>query len=247
MTAEQPRLSPPGPERFTLHVAGPGDLDRLGRTMANCLASYGRGRTDGADRIVEVREAGRTRYAVHVRAGRILMFEAPGNRTPDRADVPVVRDLLAAAGLLDGTRASATRAREVAPAGAPAPPRQPRRRSRPAPPPRRDLSIQQLAADLLRPPRLGAPEWPEVAAALWAIGLLPRLPDPTEAVWEQVVLDLAGRVAVGDLDGLVRRPVPEPAERSRAADDLRARVDVRTLAGLRRERMTDVLAAPLVA
>ncbi len=239
---------PSATDELTLRVAGPADLPRLGADMANCLASYGRGRTADGDRIVEVRRAGRTVYAVHVRAGRVVTFEAAGNRPPDAADVPVVHDLLRRSGLLDRTQQESS-AREAARRPSPPRTRRPRtdRPDRTDPPPRRPpppppgVSVQQLAAELLAPPRLGGTEWPELAAALWATGALPRLPDPGEEVWEQVVRDLATRVALGDDSGL--RPVPAPSaeQRAAAARHLRSGPPPRTVAAQQRHRMADVL------
>lgn len=233
--------------RLTLHVAGPHDLPRLGREMANCLASYGRGRTQAGERIVEVRRDGRTAYAVHVRAGRVVTFEAAGNRPPPPEDVPVVHDLLQRAGLLEATRQAAASARRPAPRGARRRPAAPIRRQRPAPrvqaPP--GVSVQQLAAQLLAGGGLGGVEWPELAVALWATGSLPRPPDPDEVAWEQVVRDLAERVALGADAELPTRPPPSPEERDEVRRGLLANSSPRTIAGQQRRRMAEVLAEPI--
>ena len=242
-----------GAEGFTLHVARTqADLRRLGTEMDNCLASYGRGRTGGANRIIEVREHAQTRYAVHVRDGRIVMFEGAHNRPPDPADVPLVHDLLARAGYLAPPRppppapihrrtAPRTRTRTATRAAPARVQRRPRR-----PPPPEGLSVQALAGDLLRPPTVGGTEWPELAAALWATGRLPRLVDPAEATFERVVLDLAARVATGDDDALPQHPPPSPRERDAARRRL---VDGDphpcTREGWQRHRMAAVLASDL--
>ncbi len=237
-------------ERFTLHVvSSAGALTRIAQTMGNCLATYGRGRLTGRDRIVEVREGGATRYAVHVRDGRIVMFEAAGNRPPAREDVPIVRDLLERAGHLAATRsaAPARRARTTAPRGG-----TPRRvgapgRATPQPRPARPtepagVSVQRLAAELLRPSRPGGPEWPELAAALWATGWLRELPDPTQAVWERIVLDLAEAFATGEVTDLSRVDPPTPAERSAARARLTAGPRPDSREAWQRHRMAGVLA-----
>ena len=239
-------MADPRTDELTLRVAEPGDLPRLGRDMSNCLASYGRGRTDAGDRIVEVRRGGQTLYAVHVRAGRVVMFEAAGNRPPPREDVPLVHELLRRHGLLEATanEAARTSPRVRRPRPQPVPPRPRQPRLRPPPPPP-GVSVQQLAAALLSPPSLGAPEWPELAAALWATGRLPRLPDPSEAAWEQVILDLAERLAVGDDARLPRGPEPTPEDRAMACRRLSAPPPPRTVVAHRRHRMAEILAGPV--
>jgi hypothetical protein len=249
----QPR--PPGLAGFTLHrVTDVVRLRQLGRTMANCLATYG-DRLEGRHRIVEVRAGGRTRYVVHVRAGRIVAFEAAGNRPPDPDDVPVVRALLRREGHLDATRAPAP---ARAPLPAPQPPASPGARQptlvagpvrRRAPRPRAaaaGLSVQQLATDLLDPRAADPPSWTELAAALWAAGLLPRLPDPTQDAFERVVRDLARRVATGDDRSLPRVRPPTEAERTAARRRLLEGLDHVTEASWQRRRMADVLAVPLL-
>jgi hypothetical protein len=252
----QPR--PLGRSGLTLHrVTDIARLRQLGRTMANCLATYG-DRLEGRDRIVEVRAGGRTRYVVHVRAGRIVTFEAAGNRPPDPDDVPVVRVLLRREGHLDATRAPAP-VRAALPTPQPPPPpeaRQPtlaagparRRAPRPRPAAERPagLSVQQLATDLLDPQAADPPSWPEVAAALWAAGFLPRLPDPTQGAFERVVRDLARRVATGHDRTLPRGPAPPEGERTAARQRLLEGLDHLTEASWQRRRMADVLAVPLV-
>lgn len=241
--------------RFTLHIANRDDVARLGRNMGNCLAGYGRGRTTGAHRIVEVLEDGRTKYAVHVHAGRIAMFEAANNCPPHRRDIPIVRRLLEQAGVLDATRAAAE-AMQREPVGQPAQRRQPvRRRARTQPrptarrprrpPPLPGISVQELAAELLRPPRFGAPEWPELAAALWASGILPVLPDPERSTFEQVTRDLAERIATGQDDGLPRRAPRSEPERRDAAETLRRERHPTTWSGWQRHRMAEVLLTEL--
>jgi hypothetical protein len=264
--------SPAVPAAFTLHpVTDVARLRQLGRTMANCLASYG-DRLDGRHRIVEVREAGRTRYVVHVRGGRIVTFEAARNQAPDPDHVPVVRALLRRDGHLDATR-TATAARTVASAERqPAPasrrtsaatrePRQPTLLAAPArsgaPRPRAPrprptavrpagLSVQQLATDLLDPHADDPPSWAEVAAALWVAGFLPHLPDPSQGAFERVVRDLARRVATGEDRTLPRGDVRTDAERTAARQRLLAALDHVTEASWQRRRMADVLAAPLL-
>jgi hypothetical protein len=302
-------VSPPtGGERaapFTLHaVTEPARLRELGRTMHNCLASYG-DRLRGEHRIVEVRQAGTVRYAIHVERGRIVTFEAPGNQRPDPADVPVVRRLLEDGGHLaatiraerdargtrpapvpqgqlafpavdarPGRRASARRASDADPAGRTIPqggssdpgarpvasvrqtvaagPRE-ARTVRPARVARTarsgagvevpGVSLQELATEYLGPTTLQSPDWTEVAAAMWAGGLLPRLPSPTQTAFERVVRDLASRVAIGEDRELPRRPPPTPEERIRAHHRLLegGPADV----GWQRRRMAAVLQFPV--
>lgn len=231
--------------RFTLQIADRDDVVRLGRDMGNCLAGYGRGRITGPHRIVEVLEDGRTKYAVHVHAGRIAMFEAANNLPPDRRDIPAVRKLLERAGILESTRAAAE-ARQREP-GQRRARRQPRPRAprgrRPPPPP--GISVQELAAELLRPARLGGPEWPELAAALWATGVLPVLLDPERSAFEQVTRDLAERIATGQDDGLLGGAPRSEAERRAAAEELRRDRHPTTWAGWQRHRMAEVLLAEL--
>jgi hypothetical protein len=209
-------------EPFTVHVATERDLSRLGRQLDNCLATYGRGLTTGDDRIVEVREHGRPRYAIHVQRGRIVMFEASGNRPPPPRDVPVVRDLLRREGLLPPARPRVQR-----PAPTPEPPPDP---------------LQELAAELLRPAGAGRVEWPEFAAVLWLHGYLPRLPEPEDDTYEQVVHDLATRIAVGNRRGLRRTHPPSPERIAETADRLSVRFPT-TPGQLRRDAMAQILRA----
>lgn len=208
-------------DRFTVHVATERDLPRLGRQLDNCLATYGRGLTTGDHRIVEVREHGRPRYAIHVQRGRIVMFEAAGNRRPPAADVPVVRDLLRREGLLPPVR---PRVHSPAPTPDPDPPADP---------------LQELATELLRPGGASV-EWPEFAAVLWLHGYLPRLPEPDDDTFEQVVRDLAARLAVGDRGGLRRTYPPSPNRIAEAAGRLAVRHPT-TTAQLRRDAMAQIL------
>lgn len=316
---------------FSLHVVSTGArLRELGRTMHNCLATYG-DRLDGAHRIVEVRQGRKVRYAVHIEQGRIVTFEAPGNRPPEPADVPVVRELLERGGYLTATlvadrpagrtppapdgqltlvpaapvapagRAGGPVGAPAGPAGAPvgvppvgpgrpgagpdaAPPvglGRPRARpdaapsvgaSRPRARPAGDpgvehgrpggpatsvrrtvpsepavhpvgVSLQRLATELLGPPSLQAPDWSEVAAALWAAGLLPRLPSPTQTTFERIVRDLAAKVAVGQDAGLPR--VTPPTAEQRAGARRRLLADDGPGEGWQRRRMAAVLEYPL--
>lgn len=254
MTADAPNLPVTADDlpAFTLHVAGEADLLRLGRSMGNCLASYGRGRIRAGDRIVEVRQGDETRYAVHIRYGRIVMFEGAGNRPPASVDVPVVQDLLERSGLLHATRRESERSGRTSPTrgtprrratGDDGEPGQPRPR-RPAPRP--GISVQALAADLLRPPTPGRTEWPELAAALWASGWLAVLPDPTQTVYEQIVRDLAVRIATGDDRDLPQGQVPSPDRVRAVRDGLLAGRSPTHHASWQRERMAEVLSTPLL-
>lgn len=237
---------------YTVHVVRDrAELARLAARMGNCLATYGPHRLGGRDRIVEIREAGETRFALHLRDGRIEMFEAPRNQRPPAAAVPVVRDLLEGAGLLRPLPPAPPV--PPPPAVEPARPRaRPRVTPRPAPSrapvsPPAPLSVQELATDLLRAPAPGRTEWPELAAALWAVGLLPRLPDPEQTAYERVILDLAERIAVGDDARLPRVPVPSPVARDTARRRLVEGPPPRTSEGWQRHRMADVLALTLRA
>jgi hypothetical protein len=284
---------PPNAAPFTLHaVADETRLRELGRTMHNCLGSYG-DRLRGKHRIVEVRQAGTVRYAIHIERGRIVTFEAPGNRRPDPADVPVIRRLLEAGGYLTATiwgvsdhgggrsapvppgqlafpaadarparRTAGRSGADTAPAdlaGRPATSvrrvvstergaRTPRTgRTARAPARARErvpgVSLQQLATEYLGPAALQSPDWTEVAAAMWASGLLPRLPSPSQTAFERVVRDLAGRVAIGEDRELPRRTPPTPEERTRAHRRLLEgeTADV----GWQRRRMAAVLEFPV--
>jgi hypothetical protein len=225
---------------LTLHVVETAaEVRRLGDRMHNCLAGYAR-QLRGAHRIVEVRRDGRTAYAVHVERGRIVTFEAAGNRRPDPADVPEVRRLLEASGVLAAT---ATVERRSAPRPVLPPLPVP---ARPTPPPSAPgISVQQLATELLGPASLQGPDWTEVAAALWVVGLLPRLPSPDQVRYERVVLDLAGRVAIGDDAGLPRRPAPSAAARQAARQALLVRATPDEPQAWRLRRMAAVLEVPL--
>jgi hypothetical protein len=220
------------PPRFTLHVADRADLPRLGRTLNNSRATYGRRRTGGRDRIVEVRDRGRTRYAVHVHDGRVVMFEAADNRPPDARDVPVVRRLLEDAGVLAATRTPAGISVQQLAAELPAATRPPA-----------GISVQQLAAELLAPQVLGGVEWPEVAAALWRTGWLPRLPDPTETVYAQIVRDLAQRVTTGAPAS--PRAAPTDTEFTAARQRLLAAGRDHNWAAWQRQRMAELLGGAL--
>jgi hypothetical protein len=253
---------------FTLHpVTTVARLRQLGRTMHNCLATYG-DRLGGEHRIVEVHQGRTVRYAVHIEAGRIETFEAPGNRPPDPRDVAVVRRLLEQEGHLAATVAWG-RAAPARPAAPPVPEgqldllaptreaeRPPRRREqprerqqRPRPTSRSALprppgvSVQSLATELLGPEALRSPHWSEVAAALWSAGLLPRLPAPTETTFVRVVHDLAARVAIGEDAGLPRRSPATREERETARRRLLA-VDAAG-EGWQRRRMAAVLEHPV--
>jgi hypothetical protein len=225
---------------LTLHVVGTAaEARRLGERMRNCLASYG-GQLTGADRVVEVRRQGRTLYAVHVSRGRIVTFEAAGNRAPAPADVPVVRRLLEERGHLAATATYVplgprSERRAV-------PPRRPARPRSAAP---AGLSVQQLATELLGPASLQSPDWTEVAAALWAVGLLPRLPSPDQVRFERIVRDLAGKVAVGGDGDLPRRPEPTAASRQATRQALLDRATPDEPQAWRLRRMAAVLEAPL--
>ena len=248
---------------FTLHrVRDVGHLERLARTMANCLASYHH-RLDGRHRIVEVRQGGSTRYAVHVTDGRIETFEAAGNRRPDPADVPMVRKMLVEAGHLAATRRPPSSPHRPGPTSGQAqldlgrPPRAANPSTAPASPRTRTpahraasvptLSLQQLATDLLDPHAIDPPSWSEVAAALWMAGILPALPDPTEAIYERVVLDLAARLVVGGppAPGAAAPTPPNRGTRVRARDQLLASLDHVTEVSWQRRRMADILATAL--
>jgi hypothetical protein len=246
---------------LTLHVVGTAaEARRLGERMHNCLASYG-GQLTGADRVVEVRRAGRTLYAVHVSRGRIVTFEAAGNRSPAQGDVPVVRRLLEEGGYLTATATDVPPApsERHAPGGRapvgraqlPLGPRSegrtvpPRRPPRPRPASPVGLSVQQLATELLGPASLQSPDWTEVAAALWAVGTLPRLPSPDQVRFERVVRDLAAKVAVGDDAGSSRRPAPSAASRQATRQALLDRAAPDEPQAWRLRRMAAVLEVPL--
>jgi hypothetical protein len=261
-------VTPTSAAPLTLHeVATAAEVRRLGDRMHNCLGGYG-GKLGGVHRIVEVRRGGRTVYAVHVERGRIVTFEAPGNRRPDPADVPVVRRLLERSGLLAATATYVSpsqragtepldgqgTARTTDPPGQPRLPLEPRsqRRAvpprrhvpdRPAPPP--GVSLQQLATEYLGPATLQSPDWTEVAAVLWAVGLLPRLPDPEQASFARVVRDLAGRVAIGEDATLGRRPAPSAEEQRAARRALLDRATPDEPNAWRLRRMAAVLEVPL--
>jgi hypothetical protein len=292
--ADRGKDATPGP--FTLHqVTDKHRLATLGRHMSNCLASYD-GKLRGRHRIVEVRQDDRTRYAVYIKDGRIEMFEAPCNRRPDPADVPVVRALLEREGHLAATLEPTRPGRRyasVTPAGAegadegqlrmvtvdPTPARaapaagaagrtgvagparaaRPRLRTQrphgaqpPAEPPGAQpaaeppgISVQGLATALLDPAASDPPSWQEVAAALWATGVLPQLPDPAASTYGCVVKDLARRIAVGEVAGLPRREPPTAAARQAARRELLAHLDHVTEVSWQRRRMANVLAAEL--
>jgi hypothetical protein len=280
-----PEPAPVGEVPFTLRpVTTVARLRQLGRTMHNCLASYG-DRLGGDHRIVEVRQGRTVRYAVHIEAGRIVTFEAPGNRPPEPRDVPVVRRLLEREGHLAATlawgsdgrpgptappvpagqltlptptsvrdpgsaradRSPAARAGSSTATGArvttPARPPARRRPAAPTPAPPPGVSLQQLATEHLEPATLQGPDWTEVAAALWAAGLLPRLPSPTETTFVRIVRDLAARVAIGDDAGLPRRTPPTRQDRETARRHLLD--EVADGEGWQRRRMAAVLERPL--
>jgi hypothetical protein len=227
---------------LTLHVVETAEeVRRLGDRMHNCLGGYAR-MLRGAHRIVEVRRGGRTVYAVHVERGRIVTFEAPGNRRPDPADVPEVRRLLEASGVLAVT---ATAERRSAPRPTLPPLPAPERPTPPPPPP--GISVQQLAAEFLGPASLQGPDWTEVAAALWAVGLLPRLPGPEHPSFARVVRDLASRVATGDDAGLPRGAAPSATSRQATRRALLDRATPDEPQAWRLRRMAAVLEVPLRA
>lgn len=202
--------------RFTAHRArSVHDLRRIAHVLGNCIDTYVPELQRG-EPLVEIRQDGQTRYAVHLRDGRICEFKGHRNRAPDPDDVPAVQELLRAAGLLQPDR-------EVA---------------------RRDpgARLQDLATDLLGPPRLGRVDWTEVAAAMWCLGHLPRLPDPDDSTWEQVIRDLAARAATGDPLPRVGPP-PSTTDRARRAAELRAAVEPRRHTGWQRQVMAAMLSS----
>jgi hypothetical protein len=147
----------------------------------------------------------------------------------------------------EATRTTGTRAARTTGTGVARPPRpQRRRRPRPAPPTEPPgISVQGLATALLDPAASDPPSWQELAAALWATGVLPQLPDPAASTYACVVRDLARRIAVGDTAGLPRRVPPTPAARQMARRDLLAHLDHVTEVSWQRRRMANVLAAEL--
>jgi hypothetical protein len=251
---------------LTLHaVTDVPRLRQLATRMDNCLAGYG-DRLSGRHRIVEVRQAGRTRYAIHIASGRIVTFEAAGNRRPDPADVPVVRALLEREGHLASTRVPDRPAhhdprqlRLPSPGGAPAPearrtadrrrpprPPHPSVPGPPAPPPApAGISLQQLATEFLAPPTLRSPDWTEVATALWASGWLPRLPDPANTAAERPVRDLATRIATGDEGAIPRVAPPTSGQREAVRRRLLEPPAGAHDPGWRRRRMAAVLTVPI--
>jgi hypothetical protein len=84
------------------------------------------------------------------------------------------------------------------------------------------ISVQGLATALLDPAASDPPSWQELAAALWATGVLPQLPDPAASTYACVVRDLARRIAVGEVAGLPRREPPSAAARQAARRELLA-------------------------
>jgi hypothetical protein len=252
---------------FTLHpVATAAEARRLGQAMDNCLGSYA-DRLTGIHRIVEVRRDGRTVYAVHVERGRVVTFEAKGNRPPRTEDVPVVRGLLAREGYLAATVPVSTLEEPPAAVEDDGPPgvmprpgqlelgprsevrtagvRQHRtaRRRHPAPPP--GISVQELATEHLGAPTLQGPDWSEVAAALWGVGLLSRLPGPEQTAFVRIVRDLAARVAVGGDAGLPRRDPPSAEQRRAARAALLERATPAEPHAWQLRRMAAVLEVPL--
>jgi hypothetical protein len=250
-------------------------LTTLGRHMANCLASYDRKlrgrhrivevRQDDRSRYavyikdgrIEMFEAAHNRgpdpadvpvvralleEEGHLaatleppRSGRVYASAPPAGDGPAR-DGPAGDGQM---NLLVPTRGARTAA---------APPPRPQRRRRPrtpapsAPP---GISVQGLATALLDPAASDPPSWQELAAALWATGVLPQLPDPAAGTYACVVRDLARRIAVGEVAGLPRREPPSAAARQAARRELLAHLDHVTEVSWQRRRMANVLAAEL--
>jgi hypothetical protein len=128
----------------------------------------------------------------------------------------------------------------------PARPARPRPQPQPRPPAEPPgISVQGLATALLDPAADDTPSWQELAAALWATGVLPQLPDPAASTYACVVRDLARRIAVGDTAALPRRVPPTAAARQAARRDLLAHLDHVTEVSWQRRRMANVLAADL--
>lgn len=228
-----PAPAPAVPDALRLvRVTTEARVTQLGAEMGNCLATYGRGRLRGRDRLYEVHRGNQLLYAVHVRDGRIVQFEAARNRRPDEADIPVVRRLLETERALEATRSAAasaaassarrtTRARADRQAGRPQRARRQTRPQRPRQTRQDHLSIQGLAAAYLGRDR-DRPDWTEVATALWLGGLLPNLPAPEDVTWERIVRDLAAAVVTGTVPDAARRPPPGQQDREAAAQRLRA-------------------------
>lgn len=105
--------------------------------------------------------------------------------------------------------------------------------------------MQALAAELLQPPRLGGSEWPELAAALWAVGILPTLPDPQRSGFVQITRDLAERIATGEDDQLPRSAPRSQHERETAAEELRSERHPTTWPGWQRHRMAEIIVSEL--
>jgi hypothetical protein len=129
---------------------------------------------------------------------------------------------------------------------APARPERPQPQPQPRPPAEPPgISVQGLATALLDPAADDPPSWQELAAALWATGVLPQLPDPAASTYACVVRDLARRIAVGDTAALPRRVPPTATARQAARRDLLAHLDHVTEVSWQRRRMANVLAADL--
>lgn len=239
---------------LTLHlVTETARLLELGRTMRNCLDTY-TNRLHGEHRIVEFRRDGAVVYAAHLQRRRIITLEAPGNRRPPAREVPTLRRMLHAEGLLGG--------RPPGPVATPlAAARQGRggtallRREDLA---RTPVSIQSLAAriveeETVRPTRPDSfhrdayeddtISWCELATALWSVGALPQLPDPTRPATRRIMLDVAAELAAGGRPATASPP--DATTRRNAHDRLRERAAAHGPGWWPCLVMADVLARPI--
>lgn len=216
-TPPRPATRPTSRQRFTAHRASsPADLRGISERLGNCIDTYVAQLRRG-DPLIEIREDGVATYAVHVRDGRIAEFKGLRNRAPAPEDVPVVRQLLETEGLLTPACRPAGRADQ--------------------------LSLQAMAADLLGPASSDRVDWAEVAAGLWALGALARLPDPDDETWTQVVRDLAAHVSTGDHPAQAEPRSRQ--ERLAAAARLTDGIDRRRHHGWQRHAMASILTADL--
>lgn len=194
------------------------ELRRVSAELHNCLHLYAH-QLDGRARILTVRRDGRDVYAVHVRDGEVVELKGDRNRLVPAADVRVVRHLLESEGHLRATRTRADAASHQ----------------------RYSRGLVARAADVLDTPAPHRTDWSELAATLWALGVLDRLPEADDDPLAQVVRDLAARIVAGD--PVVQRAAPrDPDERHHAARVLQRDHDANPrLAPWRRAHMAEAL------